>query len=583
MRITEWDDQRQKIFQDRYALRDELGNRVEHEPDQMFRRVANCLGKSQVERTDFFDAMSSFAFLPSGRILTNAGKEAWRSRHAGTLYNCYVIDLKHPSGADSRGAIMSMASRLIEITSCGGGVGVNWSALRPSGSLARGVDSMSSGPVSWMAGVDALANQVRQGGSRTAALMFMMDVWHPDILTFVETAKFERANFSVNISDAFMSAVERDEDWHLMFPDYQAHGVSHIYDSTWDGDITKWIAQGMPVRVYQTLPARAIWEAITRRAWETGNPGVVFMERCNRQSNTNGIESLVCTNPCGEQPLPAGGACNLGSINLIECADENGRIDWERLRWTAGVAVRMLDRVIDADPGINGEPNASQARTRRIGVGTMGLADLLLLRRERYGRDAIDTINAVYREIADVAYATSARLASIEGAAPAFSHSILSRPFLSTLSGSTLSEIKQYGLRNLSILCQAPTGTTSILAGVSSGIEPVFSPVVIRKDATGVHTMTHPLFIGAGCNPQPHQVTAHDLSIEDHLAVQAAVQRWVDASISKTINLNGTSTAADAEKAFRLAYQSGLKGVTIYRDTGCGVLSAAGSCPTCSI
>lgn len=554
--ISEWNDQRNEVFLDRYALRDSAGELLETIPEQMWGRVASELADGDEGLYNVFrDALGGFGFVPAGRVLSGLG-----SRARVTLYNCFVLGVRSRDpavGNDSRRAIIRTVEEMIEITCRGGGVGINWSTLRPSGAYIRGVNGHSSGAVSWMSGADAMVNSIRQGGSRTAALMYILDDWHPDVLEFAE-ASFSRANHSVAVSDKFMNCVVKDLDWDLIFPDT----TFESYNQIWSGDIDRWMDNGYPVIHYKTIRARDLWNTMCTATARTGNPGMVFLERANRQSNTRYFETLTATNPCGEQFLPVDGCCNLGSINLVSCWDpEIQRLDLSRLDFLVNCAVHMMDRIIDLSEDINSDIGGLQREVRRIGLGTMGLADVMLLSGIRYGSDeSIEFIDTLYGHIAVQAYTASMNLARELGPAPAFKTEFASGEFPSRLPSSLVSSIRRHGLRNLTLTNQAPTGTISVLAGVSSGIEPVFAREYTRRDATGEWKVTHPLFDGVG----DHMVTSMDIPPEDHIRVQSAIQRWCDNSISKTINLPIGSTHKDVSEAYHKAWESGCKGITVY-------------------
>lgn len=575
----QWNDQQQSVFLDRYALKDPEGNVVEHQPQQMWQRVAHAMADSPEEENLYYNVLEGFKFVPSGRVLAGAG-----AGRRSTFYNCFVIDIKSRDpgcGRDSRTAITETISRMVQITARGGGVGLNWSVLRPRGAYIRGVHGHSSGAIGWMRGADAMADQVRQGGSRTAALMFILEAWHPDIFDFVnQTERFSRANFSVAVSNKFMQAVIEDQEWVLQFPDTQ----HPAYDAQWDGNLERWLAKGYPTVEHGRYPAREIWTHICDSAYRIGNPGLVFLDRCNEMMNTAYFEEAICTNPCGEQPLPASGCCNLGAVNLAAMWDGQD-IDHDLLHATVTTAVRFLDKVIDKSAEIDPEIQQVQDDARRIGLGTMGLADLLILKRLRYDSgEALVFIADLFAEIRDVAYQASVDLAREKGAAPMFVASpFLDSPFILSLPTKIREGIKAHGIRNLQILTQAPTGTTGIIAGASSGVEPVFSRRFLRKDATGEHMVTHPLFEGRG---GPHLVTALEIAPEDHLAVQAVIQKYVDSSISKTINLPRDASADAISRAYVMAYRLKCKGITVYRNGSLeDVLTemAQCECATCSL
>jgi len=569
----DWNEQRQAIFQDRYALKE--GKRIkETNPNQMLDRVARALAFNDAEAKEFrYDLLDEFRFLPAGRILSGAGSE----QYSATYYNCFVLGVDpiyKPHGVDSRDAILNTISKMVEITCRGGGVGVNWSVLRPDGSIVKGVHGASTGAVGWMRGADALADQVRQGGSRTAALMFVLDCWHPDIEMFIRSKKFSRANFSVVVTDQFMESLKANpkSKWEVRFPDT----LDPAYDLLWDGDIDKWEMRGRKTE-HGEMDIGSIWEGICSSAIDRGSPGLIFIDACNRASNTRLSEKIICTNPCGEQPLPKYGSCNLGSLNLVSFCGNNGDINRGDLSKVIKSAVKFLDNVIDKSPPLYPEIDSLQKLYRRIGLGTMGLADVLLLNKIRYGsQESLDFISDLYSFIKDEAFIASSGLARERGPAPAYSSDEIETSMaFSGLNDAVKGMMHRDKLRNLAVLTQAPTGTTSILAGVSSGIEPIFSPEYKRKDATGEFTMRHPLFAG---EEMSYHVTAYDVTPEEHIMVQACMQKFIDSGISKTVNLPACATEEDADKIFRTAYDMGVKGITIYKGG-----SLDDICKSCSI
>ncbi len=565
--------QSEAVFLDRYALKDADGNLLETEFHQLTSRLSHKFAKTLAEHSYFRNVLNEMAFVPGGRILADAGADS-------TLFNCFVIPLKdriNGHGDDSRTAIMCAATDMIEICARGGGVGINWSTLRPSGAHIAGVNGKSSGSTAWMQGVDALADQIRQGGTRTAALMWMLNDWHPDIVEFCNrTERFKRANYSVGISDAFMNAVEVNDDWHLYFPD-----TKHpFYNDDWNGDMDEWTDTygEMSRRYYSNLRARDLFDQMCESAGRLGSPGMVFLDTANRMSNTWYLEKLIGTNPCGEQVLPPYGSCNLGAINLVKMWDPViDDIDYNYLGETIDVAVRFLDRVTDVSKDVLNVIGDQQRATRRIGLGTMGLADVLIMKKIRYGsEESLAFIDKLYAFIRDEAYKSSINLAVEFGSAPALNiDKFLESGFMKTMPSYIRESISNVGIRNLALLSQAPTGTTSILAGVSSGIEPIFASEYIRKDATGTSTVIHPLFKD---DYGEHLVTAHGVSFRDHIEVQARVQQYMDSAVSKTINLPPCSSIADIGEAYMLAWNKGCKGITVYVDG-----SGEGVCEVCKI
>ena len=598
-----WTPQREKVLLDRYVHKDNNGGLLEKDWKEVAGRVAAALTEIEEEvkkkeyTREFFAAMRDFRVIPAGRILAGAG--------TGTdliFYNCTVIPVESddPSnGNDSRHGIMDTITKIVEITSRGGGVGINWSVLRPKGSYVSRVNGRSSGSVSWMEAASSAAHQVEQGGSRRAALMFMLWDWHPDLLEFIsvkrDVTKIEHANLSIAVSDKFMEAVENDALWSWRFPDF----THPKYDHLWQGNLDEWEAQGWPVIEYgldkegdvvpggNPVSARWLWNRITESAHACGEPGVVFLERYNKQSNLYYCEEIVAVNPCGEQGLGPYGVCNLCSVNLVaHLREKDGavEIDFDLLRKSVRTAVRMSDNVIDSNKYFMPRHEEVQRKgARRIGIGTMGLADMLILMQIRYGSsECLELVDEVYKTIAYEAYRASSELAVERGSFPWFDRdAFLEAYFVKLLPRDVREQIAEQGIRNSMLLTQAPTGTTSILAGVSSGIEPVFSFEYTREDRTGTHQIKHWLVEKyLGKNPQEelpdYFVSALQLTPEEHVAVQAAIQKYVDSSISKTVNAPKDHTPEEVDRLFRLAYTLGCKGVTYFR-TGSrkGVLTAA--------
>ena len=535
------------------------------------RRIAD--GVAQVEspkvRADvadaFADEIGSLRFVPGGRIWAGAG-----TGQQLTYFNCYVV----PSPQDSREGIVQTLGRMIEIMSRGGGVGINVSSLRPSRATVRGVNGRSSGAVSWMDLYSRATGLVEQGGSRRGALMLQIEDWHPDLWRFIEVKKtpgmVENANISVRISDAFMAALKADADWELVFPDTS----DPDYDDLWDGDLEAWRARGKSVRVYETPKARAVWSALIQGAWEAAEPGVVFDERHEKESNSWYFNKLVCTNPCAEQPLPACGVCTLGHLNLAAFYDAEAHdVDWSALRRTVRMGVRFLDDIVDATPYFFDENRDNQARERRIGMGTLGLGELLIRLGLRYGApDAVQFIDKLYQFIAVESYLYDAELARDKGAFPAFdADKYLESGFMQRLPDRVRDAIRQHGTRNVTILTQAPTGTTGTLVGTSTGIEPFYAFTYFRQSRLGFDEQYVPiaqawLEAHPGEPLPPYFVGAMDLTPEEHIYVQAAIQKWIDSSISKTANAPASYSVEDTARLYELAYDLGCKGVTIYRD-----------------
>jgi ribonucleoside-diphosphate reductase alpha chain len=410
--------------------------------------------------------------------------------------------------------------------------------------------------------------------SRRGALMLQIEDWHPDIWRFIDVKKtpgmVENANISVRVSDRFMAAVKADAEWDLVFPDT----TDPEYDALWDGNLEAWRERGKPVVVYETTRARRVWDEIIQGAWEAAEPGVVFDERHEKDSNSWYFNPLVCTNPCAEQPLPAWGVCTLGHINLAAMYDADRHdVDWARLRATIRTGVRFLDDIIDATPYFFEENRANQMRERRIGMGTLGLGELLIRLGLRYGSpESVTFIDRLYAFIATEAYLHDAELAREKGPFPAFdAERYLASGFMRRMPDAVRDAVRTHGARNVTILTQAPTGTVGSMVNTSTGIEPFYALTYYRQSRLGFDEQYVPVaaewLAAHPGEPLPaYFVGAMDLTPEEHIQVQAAIQRWTDSSISKTANAPSTYTVEDTARLYELAYDLGCKGVTIYRD-----------------
>ena len=564
---------RQQVFSDRYALKDKEGKPIEQTPEEMWRRIARGVSgneksvkQKKIWEEKFYEAMTDFKFVPGGRILSGAG-----TGYKVTYYNCFVI----PSPKDSRDGILESLKQMVEIMARGGGVGINLSSLRPRGARVTKVNGFSSGPCNW-AELFSVATKdiIQQGGTRRGALMLMLWDWHPDIEEFItvkqDLARINGANLSVCVSDTFMDAVKNDRDWDLYFPD----PTDPEYDEKWDGIMDHWTALGKKPKVAKTIKARYLWDLICNAAWRSAEPGLVFMERYNKMHANNYFNYINCVNPCGEEGLPAWGVCNLSSINLASLVNDTGEMDYKKLAEIAKTSVRFQDNIIDQDVYVfEGIRQTQLNGERRIGLGTMGLGDALIKMKLRYGSDeSIPVIEKIYSIIRDAAFEESIEIAREKGPFPKFDKKKYPEGlFIKTLPKSIQEGIKRYGVRNSIILMQAPTGSTSLMAGVSSGIEPVYEFSFIRRDRLGEHILYHPLFDAWKKEhvnePTPsYFVSANDLTPEDHVKVQAAIQKYVDASISKTVNAPKAHTVEEVKRLYMMAYDLGCKGVTYMRD-----------------
>ncbi|MFD2613201.1 adenosylcobalamin-dependent ribonucleoside-diphosphate reductase [Paenibacillus gansuensis] len=548
---------------------------IEKTPDELWDRLAGAIAaveatpeKRQEWTENFRYILDDWKLVPGGRIAAGAG-----ASDELTLFNCYVI----PSPKDSRGGIMATLSEMTEIMARGGGVGINLSSLRPRRAVVKGVNGSSSGSVSWGGLFSYTTGLIEQGGSRRGALMLMINDWHPDLMDFItvkQTAgQVTNANLSVCVSNSFMKAVKEDLEWDLVFPDTK----DPDYDELWDGNLDKWKEMGKAVNHVKTVRAREVWHTIIESAWKSAEPGVVFMEYYNDMSNSWYFNPIICTNPCGEQGLPAWGVCNLSAVNLSKFYDaENHDVAWDELGKTVRYSVRFLDNVIDTTPYHFEENKVNQQGERRVGLGTMGLAELMIKLQIRYGSpESLEFLDKLYGFMAKEAYLSSAEIAGEKGS---FKHFIEDKFLQSGFMRNIVGEfpevgeaIRANGMRNVTVITQAPTGSTGTMVGTSTGIEPYFAFEYFRQSRLGFDKQYVPIAqewkdANPGQDLPEYFVTSMDLSAENHIRVQAAIQRWVDSSISKTANCPSDFTVEETERLYELAFELGCKGVTIYRD-----------------
>lgn len=569
---------RNKVFLDRYSLKDEDGKPTEPTPVEMWKRVARGLAENEKKpvrakwEQEFYRVMEDFKYVPGGRILSGAG-----TGYQVTYFNCFVI----PSPKDSRHGILESLGQLVEIQARSGGVGLNLSSLRPKGARVKKVNGTSSGPVNWATLFSVATHDiVQQGGSRRGATMLMLWDWHPDIEEFItvkqDLTKINGANLSVCVSDAFMDAVKADKDWDLVYPDI----TDPEYDEKWDGDIHGWKALGKKIVVHKTVRAKELWDLICTAAWQSAEPGLHFLDRSNKRSNTWYFEKLLATNPCGEQPLGAWAVCNLGAMNLAAYVkgddltkDKAGKFDYESFAQDVKVAVRLQDNATDQTYYFFDENKKRSQDIRRIGLGIMGLADALIKMKVKYGSsESITVLEKIFKTLRDNAYESSVQLAKEKGAFPKFDKDkYLEGYHIKALPKAIREGIAKYGIRNAVLLTIAPTGTTSLVAGVSSGVEPVYEFAFKRRWRGGEDMMYHPLYeewLKAHPTEEraPYFVSANDLTPLEHTKVQAIAQEYIDSSISKTVNAPNAHTVADVKELYMAAYDMGLKGVTYMRD-----------------
>ncbi|MEO1206699.1 MAG: adenosylcobalamin-dependent ribonucleoside-diphosphate reductase [Pseudomonadota bacterium] len=559
-----------RIWSDKYQLRDADGP-ADVGPMDTFSRVAEtaALGEQDGVRGIWAqrlnETLSGYRFIPAGRILAGAG-----SGRQVTLFNCFVMG----TVPDSLDGIFETLKQSAQTMQTGGGIGVDFSTLRPRGALVSSIGAEASGPVSFMEVWDAMCRTIMSAGARRGAMMATLRADHPDIEDFISAktvfGRLTNFNLSVLVPDALMAAVDADTDWPLSF------GGTH----------------------YRTVRARDLWDKIMRATYEASEPGVIFIDRINEQNNLNYCEEIFTTNPCGEQPLPPFGACLLGSFNLARYIagpfTDGASLDLAVLKRDVHVAVRMLDNLIDISHYPLDAQKHEAISKRRMGLGVTGLADALIFVGKRYdSSDAQKTAQAWMSFIQAEAYAASAALAAEKGPFPLYqADAMLASPNVSRLPKRVRAAIETHGLRNGCLTSIAPTGTISLLAGnASSGIEPVFDLAYGRQvlnphgssDDIEIEDYAYAIWrqsVGGrspSSAPRPNDrggmvenlpdsfVTASQLSPEAHLKMQHAVQPYVDSSISKTINCPETATFEDVKDIYRTAFSYGLKGCTTFR------------------
>jgi ribonucleoside-diphosphate reductase alpha chain len=549
--------------------------------EDTWRRIAHALAHTEPSHQTlweqrFYDALEGFKFLPGGRIQAGAGTE-----RRVTLFNCFVMGVIE----DSMDSIFDNLKEGALTMQQGGGVGYDFSTLRPRGTPARSTGTVASGPVSFMRIWDSMCATLLSTGARRGAMMATLRCDHADIEEYVDAKRDSRElrhfNLSVQITDEFMQAVRADSDWALVFPASElgepGTGDNETVLRLWPG-----MSERVPCRILKRIKARQLWDQIMRATYDYAEPGVLFVDRINKLNNLWYREHITATNPCGELPLPPYGACDLGAINLTRFVrvpySENAHIDFDSIAETVAVATRLMDNAIDVSQ-FPLPQQAEQARTsRRLGLGLTGLADALIMLGLHYGEpSARQVATRVMQTICHAAYRASVALAVEKGAFPALDkNAYLRGEFIRMLPEDIRADIAAKGIRNSHLTAIAPTGTISLLANnVSSGIEPVYdfcySRRVLEADGSyAIYALTdyaHALWQEQGGRGRlPHQfVDAIGLAPFAHLDMQAALQPFVDNAISKTINIPENYPFDEFRSLYELAFDKGLKGCTTFR------------------
>ena len=557
----------EQIWDMKYRFKEADGTAIDSTVEDSWRRIARSLAAVEADPSawedKFYSALEDFKYLPAGRITAGAG-----TARSVTLFNCFVMG----TVPDSMGGIFDALKEAALTMQQGGGIGYDFSTVRPKGSAVHGVAADASGPLSFMDVWDAMCRTIMSAGSRRGAMMATMRCDHPDIEDFItaksDAARLRMFNMSVLITDPFMEAVKSDGSWDLLFKG----------------------------KIYRTVRARVLWDAIMQSTYDYAEPGVIFIDRINQMNNLSYCETIAATNPCGEQPLPPYGACLLGSINLARLVatpfEEGASLDVAALDDLVATAVRMMDNVVDASRFPLPEQAAEAKAKRRIGLGVTGLAGALLMVGLRYGsEEGAAQTEAWMKQIARASYLASSALAKEKGAFPLFDKDkYLASGSLKDMDQDVKDAIAKNGIRNALLTSIAPTGTISLYAGnVSSGIEPVFAYAYTRKVLQKDGSRTEEEVVDyavqmwrdlKGDAPLPdYFVNAQTLAPLDHVRMQAAAQKWIDSSISKTINCPEDISFEEFKTVYMEAWDSGCKGCTTYRpnDVTGSVLSVSES------
>jgi len=543
----------QSIWDMKYRLKEGDGTPIDETVEDTWRRIARALAQVEAEpekwEERFYTALEDFKYLPAGRITAGAG-----TARSVTLFNCFVMG----TIPDSMGGIFEMLKEAALTMQQGGGIGYDFSTIRPKGAEVHGVAADASGPLSFMDVWDAMCRTIMSAGSRRGAMMATMRCDHPDIEDFIaaksDSARLRMFNLSVLVTDDFMEAVKADGSWELEFGG----------------------------KVYKTVQARDLWNTIMQATYDYAEPGVIFIDRINAANNLNYCETIAATNPCGEQPLPPYGACLLGSINMARLVSDpfgkSAELNEVALDDLVATAVRMMDNVVDASRFPLEAQREEAQNKRRIGLGVTGLADALLMVGLRYGSDeAAAQTEAWLKQIARAAYLASVELAKEKGPFPLFdAKAYLASGTMQAMDDDVRDAIAKHGIRNALLTSIAPTGTISLYAGnVSSGIEPVFAysytRKVLQKDGSRTEEEVVDYAVQmwrekfGDADLPDYFVNAQTLAPLDHVKMQAAAQAWVDSSISKTINCPADISFEAFKDVYMQAYETDCKGCTTYR------------------
>ena len=552
--------------------------------EDICKRVSNGIANAEEDHdlwaNTFYDMMAAKIFIPSTPCLVNADET-----NKGQLSSCFIISVD-----DTLDSIYDTRKECAIIFQKNGGVGFNISALRPRNSDVMTSGGKSGGAVSWLKGFDVTATETTENNLRKGAIKIDLNDWHPDVIEFISCKDtdglYEHMNISVSLSDAFMHAVENDEDWNLRFPDYKA--CKEIYDKEWHGDIEDWEEKGYPVVIYKTLKARDLYNTIMSHAWQTGEPGVSFRDVMNSRNNNPHIGKIVSSNPCAEFVSIPFSSCNLGSVNMTKfvgynAGDKNGVFDFDVFRYYVRNAIRFIDDMITVNKLPTKRLEEMTKKTRPIGLGTMGFSDCLFMLGIPYGsQECIDFIDDVYNILYKTAVDESSKLAEERGTYELWKGSLWDQ--------------KGIKMRNSNLISIAPNGSIAFIADkITGGIEPCYALVYTRRTNNGTeYNVVNPYFEDAlrkagiysekilskvvenngSCQkieeiPEEIRrvfVTAGDLSSDIHVNVLAEVQKFVDLSISKTINFPNDASVSDIYDAYMNAWKLGCKGVTVYRD-----------------